>query len=84
MVKDKIIELENGQSYYVLDSITYNYESYFLAIECDLKIDEANINDYLIMKVDIQDDELKVKHIEDEVVATNVTNMFLKKIRSNN
>ena len=56
MVKDKIIELENGINYYVIEEIDHNDKKYVLAAMCDLEKEEVNEEDYIVMEIKIEDD----------------------------
>lgn len=82
MIKDKIIQMENGKSYYALEEITYNEKKYLIALECDLEKDEANEEDYLVMELRIENGELTIKRIEDNELAVTVTALLLQKIRN--
>ena len=42
MVKDKVIQMDNGKSYYVLEEIEYQGKKYILTLECDLEKDMVN------------------------------------------
>lgn len=83
MIKDKIVELENGVSYYVLDEIIYNNKKYILTIECDLKKDEINENDYFVMELKIDGNDIIFSPITDNKLAMDVTELLIKKVRSN-
>lgn len=83
MVKDKIIQMDNGKSYYVLDETSYNEKKYLIAIECDLEKDDANEEDYLVMELAIENNELAIKRITDDNIAKTVTKMLLEKIINN-
>lgn len=82
MIKDKVIEMDNGRSYYILDSIDYNNRMYALALECDLDKDEVNEEDYFAMEIAIEDNDLSVRQILDDNVAQIVVGMLLNKIKN--
>lgn len=82
MIKDKVIEMENGKSYYILDSIDYDNKMYALALECDLDKDEINEEDCFAMEIVIEDNDLSVKQILDDNVAQIVVGMLLNKIKN--
>ena len=82
MIKDKIIEMDNGNSYYILNDITYNNKKYLLSVECNLEKDEIKEDDYLVMELVIENDELVIKQIEDDNLALIVTNLLINKIKN--
>ena len=82
MVKDKIIELDNGVSYYILEELSHNDKKYILAAECDLEKDEINTEDYLIIEIAIEGENLVTKKIEDEVIAQEITKLLIEKARA--
>lgn len=83
MVKDKIIQMDNGKSYYALDEIEYNGRKFLLSVECDVEKDElVNEDDYHIMELAFENSDLVIKRVEDDNLAKTVTVMLLDKVRS--
>lgn len=82
MVKDKIIELENGTNYYVLEETEYNDKKYVLAAQCDLEKEELNEDDYIVMEIKIEDDALVTKNIHDDNIVRIVTEKLINKVRA--
>ena len=82
MVKDKIIELENGINYYVIEEIDHNDKKYVLAAMCDLEKEEVNEEDYIVMEIRIEDDSLVTKNIHDDNIARIVTEKLIEKVRA--
>ena len=82
MLKDKIIQIDN-KSYYILEEVEYNNRKYILSVECDLDKDSVNEEDYFVMEVVIEGDELAIHHVEDENVARLVIELLMDKIREN-
>lgn len=82
MVKDKIIELENGINYYVIEEIDHNDKKYVLAAMCDLEKEEVNEEDYIVMEIRIEDDALVTKNIHDDNIARIVTEKLIEKVRA--
>lgn len=82
MVKDKIMQMDNGKSYYVLEEVEYNGKKYILSLECDLDNDSVNSDDYLVMELCMDNDELSIRRIDDDNVATVVMAMLLNKIKN--
>lgn len=82
MVKDKVIQMDNGKNYYVLEEVEYNNKKYILTLECNLEQDTINEEDYLVMQLDIKNEDLHIKKITDNNIATIVTTMLLNKIKN--
>lgn len=81
MIRDKIIELENGINYYILEEITYNNKKYALAVECDLEKEEINENKYIVMELKLENNNLITADIEDDKEAKIISKMLLEKVR---
>ena len=81
MIKDKIIELENGTNYYILDDITYMEKKYVLAAECDLENDSVNEDKYIVMELKINNNDLYILNIEDDNISKIVTKLLIEKIK---
>lgn len=83
MIKDKIIELNNGINYYILDEISYNNKKYILAAECDLEQDKLNEENYVVAEIKVEGTDLVTADIEDEEISQIVTKMLIEKVRKN-
>lgn len=83
MVKDKVIQMDNGKSYYVLEEIEYQGKKYILTLECDLEKDMVNEDDYFAMELAIETGELNIKKIDDNDIAKVVVGMLLSKMQNN-
>lgn len=81
MIKDKIVELENGTNYYILEDITYNNKKYVLCAMCDLKNDILESEDYVVMELEIKNSELFINNIEDDNIALEVSKLLIEKVR---
>ena len=82
MVKDKIIELENGTNYYILEEITYNDSKYILAAECNLDTEEVNEDEYIVQEIKLNNADLVTANIEDDTIAQTVTKLLIEKVRN--
>lgn len=83
MVKDKIIQMDNGKSYYTLEEVEYNGRKYLLTVECDIEKDElVNEDDYHIMELTFDNSDLVIKRVEDDNLAKTVAVMLIEKVRS--
>jgi hypothetical protein len=81
MIKDKVITMENGQSYYVIEEVEYNNKKYVLSLECDLDKDTVNEDDYLVMELELTEDDFVIRNIQDDETAKVVANMLLIKLQ---
>lgn len=83
MIKDKVFQIEDGTSFYIIDDINYQNRKYALTLQCDLDKDEVNEDEYLVMEVTMNNGELHLKGIYDDELAAIVTKMLIDKVRSN-
>ena len=79
-MKDRIIELENGTMLYVLERETYQNKNYVLGLKCDLKNDTIDTDNMLILEVYTENNEIKTKSVDSDVV-NNVVAALLAKFR---
>lgn len=85
MVRDKIFQMDNGKSYYVLEEVEYNGRKFLLSVECDVEKDElVNENDYHVMEMAFENGDLMIKQVEDDNLAKTVSVMLINKVRENN
>ena len=84
MLEDKIITLDNGIQYYIFDSVQFEYEKYILCARCDLEKDEIDIQNLLIKKVVLKNDNIAIDDVEEPEKITEVTTLLLKKVQENN
>ena len=75
--------MDNGKEYYILEEMQYNSKKYLLSIECDLDSDEIDEDNYHVMELTIENDNLKINQIKDNELALKVTNMLINKFRNN-
>jgi len=83
MIKDKMIELDNGVNYYILEDLTYNNKRYALAVECDLEKEEMNDEEYIVMEIKLDNNDLITADIENDEEAALISKMLLEKVRNN-
>lgn len=79
MLKDRIIELNEKNSYYIFEEVDYNNKKYILTSECDINKDLLNDEELLVMEVVTDNDDLCVKRIEDDNLAKTVTALLIEK-----
>ena len=80
MIKGKIIELEQGEKYYILEELTYNNKKYALAIE-DGSEEEVADDKYIVMEIKLENNDLVTAHIKNPEEAVIVSKMLLDKVR---
>lgn len=83
MVKDRILDLKNGVSYYILEEVIYGDKKYVMACVCDTKSNYVNEDDYIVMEIAINNDDLVLENIKDLEVAKVVTKLLIEKVRKN-
>ena len=75
--------MENGINYYVIEDILYNKKNYILAVQCDTDKDDVVDKDgYIVLEVNLDNNELITANIDDDNLAVIVTNELLKKLRN--
>ena len=84
MIKGKIIELEQGEKYYILEELTYNNKKYALAIEYGLEEEIVADDKYIVMEIKLENNDLVTAHIKNPEEAVIVSKMLLDKIRQDN
>ena len=82
MVKDKVIQMEDDKNYYVLEEVEYLNRKFLLSLECDLDKDTINEEDYLVMELVLENNDLVIKRVLDENITKTVVVMLLQKIRN--
>lgn len=79
MLKGKIIELDVGVSYAIIEEIEYQNRLFILAAICDIKkgtIDEENL---IIKEIKYIDGNITTKNIEDDEFAKIIMKKLLDK-----
>lgn len=82
-MKDKIIELNNNENYYVIEEVDYKNNKYIMCSKFDNKIEKIDTKNVCICEVELIDDKIAVKDIEDEEETIIVTKMLIDKLQSN-
>lgn len=80
-MKDKIIKINSGVEYYIIEELNYEEQKYILATECNLKEDEIDEEKLVLFKINIKDNDLIAENIEDQVLAEKVTEKIIEKMR---
>ena len=57
-MKDKVISLNSGEEYYILEELSYNSKKYALGLKCDLEHDIANEDELELFEISMNDGNL--------------------------
>ena len=74
-MKDKIINLKDGTSLYIADTLEYMGKRYVYGLQYD-KLTENVTGKYYILEVVILNDKLNLKNIEDKELKDKIYVMF--------
>lgn len=81
-MKDKVISLNTGQDYYILEELDYNNRKFALGSKCDLEHDTINEDELELFEIIINEGDLAIVEVRDDDLAKIVTNNILEKIRN--
>ena len=81
-MKDSLIDLKNGSSFYILENMTYNNKDYALAVMIDNK--NAIKMNVVVLEYYFENGQIMVKEIEDDNIAKEVTILLQKKMQNKN
>lgn len=79
-MKDKIIDLDSGASYVILDEIMYNNKKYALAAGYDKEKHDFIENNLFIVEIKLVNDDIIVNEVDDEELATKLGDLLAEKI----
>ena len=82
-MKDKVISLNSGEEYYILEELEYNDRKFGLGLKCDLEHDTANEDELELFEISMNDGDLIILDVIDDNLATEVTDKILEKKRKN-
>ena len=82
MIKDRILSLDNGVSYYIIEELEKDNRKFILALPCDIEQDKATDEDFAIKEISMEGEDLVITSIEDEI-ATEISLLLLEKVRNN-
>lgn len=81
MLENRIIELKNGTSYYVLDEIEIKGKKYILAAKCNEKTDEIDEENFIVKEIAFVNGNVVTRSIENDKLAAEITKLLLEKVR---
>ena len=80
-MKNSLIDLKNGSSFYILEDIMYNNKNYALAVSINEDdIDKMNV---VVLEYYFENGQIMVNEIADDSIAKTVTELLQKKLQSN-
>ena len=82
-MKDKMIKLNNGNAYYILESIQSNNGYYVLGASCNMENDNIDTDNLLVCEVTLINNEVSTKEITDKNLVKNITARLIQKYRRN-
>ncbi len=82
-MKDKMIKLNNGNAYYILESIQSNSGYYVLGASCNMENDNIDTDNLLVCEVTLINNEVSTKEITDKNLVKNITARLIQKYRRN-
>ncbi len=80
-MKNSLIDLKNGSSFYVLEDIMYNNKNYALAVS--INEDDTDKMNVVVLEYYFENGQIIVNEIADDSIAKTVTELLQKKLQSN-
>ena len=78
---DRIVVLDDKTNIYILDEIEYKGKRFVYGVECEFSSSDIKEN-YYVLEVDMKDNKLLLKDIEDIETISVVNNIFLSRIKN--
>ena len=79
MLIDKVIELDNGVNYYIIEEMDVKNRKFILGKIVDLETDKVKDNDLIVKELVNTNDGVITVNIEDSKEAEAVTKLLLEK-----
>ena len=79
-MKNSLIDLKNGSSFYVLEDIMYNNKNYALAVS--INEDDTDKMNVVVLEYYFENGQIMVNEIADDSIAKTVTELLQKKLQS--
>ena len=83
MLKGKVIELDNGAAYCVIEEINYDEKKYILAAPTDFANDDMNIDELVVKQIIKVDDSLEIVDVENDDEAKRITQILITNAHKN-
>lgn len=82
-MKDRIVELDNGTQYYIVEELNDNGKKYVLLSKCDLKKDYISVEELEVKEAVMTDDGINIQNIRNENMLEELTVRLIAKYREN-
>ena len=82
-MKDRIVELDNGTQYYIVEELNDNGKKYVLLSQCDLKKDYISVEELEVKEAVMTDDGINIQNIRNENMLEELTVRLIAKYREN-
>lgn len=80
-MKNSLINLKNGNSFYILEDTVYNNKNYALAVS--INEDDTNKMNVVVMEYYFENGQIMVSEIADDNIAKIVTELLQQKLQNN-
>lgn len=80
-MKNSLINLKNGNSFYILEDTVYNNKNYALAVS--INEDDTNKMNVVVMEYYFENGQIMVSAIADDNIAKTVTELLQQKLQNN-
>lgn len=80
-MKNSLINLKNGNSFYILEDTTYNNKNYALAVS--INENDTNKMNVAVMEYYFENGQIMVSEIADDNIAKTVTELLQQKLQNN-
>ena len=80
-MKNSLINLKNGNSFYILGDTVYNNKNYALAVS--INEDDTNKMNVVVMEYYFENGQIMVSEIADDNIAKTVTELLQQKLQNN-
>ena len=80
-MKNSLINLKNGNSFYILEDTVYNNKNYALAVS--INEDDTNKMNIVVMEYYFENGKILVSEIADDNIAKIVTELLQQKLQNN-
>ena len=80
-MKNSLINLKNGNSFYILEDTVYNNKNYALTVS--INEDDTNKMNVVVMEYYFENGQIMVSEIADDNIAKIVTELLQQKLQNN-
>lgn len=80
-MKNSLINLKNGNSFYILEDTVYNNKNYALAVS--INENDTNKMNVVVMEYYFENGQIMASEIADDNIAKTVTELLQQKLQNN-